>query len=129
MDYIERRQTLRLQRCRIQIHLHLALFTAIGIGHRCARHSDELCPNKIQAIVVELLLRQVLTRESQLEDGDTRRAVGENERRRRPRRQLLELSLRNRRNLCNALLNVRGWLQKHFYNSNSRLRLRFGWLY
>jgi hypothetical protein len=28
IDYIERRQALRLQRCRIQIHLHLTLFTA-----------------------------------------------------------------------------------------------------
>jgi hypothetical protein len=43
---IERRQALRLQRCRIQIHRHLMLFAAIEIGHRCPR--DELCPNEIQ---------------------------------------------------------------------------------
>ncbi len=40
-----------------EINLHLTLFTAIGIGHRSARHRDELRPNEIQSIVVELLLR------------------------------------------------------------------------
>ncbi len=76
IDDIQRGQALRLQRCRVQVYLHLALFTAIGIGHRCARHGDELRANEIQAIVVEFLLRQVLSREGQLENRHARCAVG-----------------------------------------------------
>src|SRR5207253_8377442 len=79
VDYIERRQALRLQRGGIQIYLNLALFTAIGIGHGCARHGYELRPNKIQAIVVELLLRQVLPREGQLENRHTRCAISKDQ--------------------------------------------------
>ena len=125
IDHIQRGQALRLQGRGIQIHLHLTLFTAIGIRHRSPGHGDELRPNEIQAVVVELLLRQILPRKSQLEDGHTRCAVGKNERRRRSRRQLPELGLRNSRNLRNTLLNVRGRLEEHFDNRDSIERLRF----
>src|SRR5207245_5525526 len=100
------------------------LLTAIGIGHGHTGHGDDLGTNEIQTIVVELLLRQILSREGQLEDGHTRRAIGKNEWRRRSSRQLPELGLRNSCNLGNALLNVCGRLEEHFNNSNSIERLR-----
>ena len=56
VDYVQGGQTLRLQRGRIQIYLHLALLPTIRIGHRRARDGDELRPNKIQTVVIEFLL-------------------------------------------------------------------------
>src|SRR4029077_13132499 len=60
-----------------------------------------------------------------MEDRPTRCAVRQNQWRRRSCRQLPELCLRNRRDLCYALLNVRGWLEEHLDNSDSVQRLRF----
>src|SRR5216684_3739375 len=124
IHYIQRGQALRLQRGRIQIDLHLTLFAAIGIRYRCPRHGDELRPNEIEAIVVELLLRQILSRQSQLENRHTGCAVGQYEGRGRSRRKLPELGLRNSRNLRNTALNVRGRLQEDFNNRDSIKRLR-----
>ena len=47
-----------------------------------------------------------------------------NERRCRTCWQLLELGLRDRRDLCNALLKVGGRLQEHLHNCNPIERLR-----
>jgi hypothetical protein len=60
IHYIQCGQSLRLQRCGIQVHLHLALFTAVWIRYGCARHRNDLRPNEIQAIVIELLFRKIL---------------------------------------------------------------------
>ena len=53
---IRRRETLGLQCVRIQVHLHLALLAAIRIRHRRTRNRDELRPDEVETVVVELLL-------------------------------------------------------------------------
>ena len=67
IDHIQRRQTLRLQGGGVEINLHLALFTAIGIRHGSPGHGDELRANEIQAVVVELLAPTDFARKAPIE--------------------------------------------------------------
>ena len=57
INHIQRRQPLRLQGSCVEVNLHLTLFSAIGIRDRSTGNCDELRPNEIQTVVVELLFR------------------------------------------------------------------------
>ena len=65
----------RIRFC-VQVHLYLTLLSPVRIGDSCTLHSDETGANEIEPIIVELLLRNALAGEPQLEDGDRRGAVG-----------------------------------------------------
>ena len=123
IDHVQRGQALRLQRGGVQVHLHLALLATVRIGHGGPRNRDELGADGVEAIIVELLLGEILSREGQLKNRDARSAIRENERRRCSHGQLPELGLGDRGDLRNALLNVGGRLQKHFNHRNSIKRL------
>src|SRR5438094_641694 len=75
----------------------LALFSAVGIRDRRARHRHELGPQEVEADVVQLGLRHI--RQRQLENRHRRRAVVDDERRRDAGGQLAQDRLRDRRHL------------------------------
>src|SRR6185369_3222981 len=56
-DNVESGKTLGLQRCSVQVDLHLALLAAIWIWHGSSLNGDQSRADKIEAIVVQLLFR------------------------------------------------------------------------
>ena len=95
VDDIGGREALGLQRLQIQIDLHLTLLAAVGIWNARAVDGDQLRADEVQAVVVELLLRQTLAGETELDDGNAGGAVLKDERRRGAGRQLAQLRLRD----------------------------------
>src|SRR5580704_1169716 len=125
VHHVQRRQTLGLQRVRIQVDLNLPLLSTIRIRNGASRDRDQAGSNEIYAEVKQLLLRKLFSRKRQLNNGYTGRAVSNDQRRSRPRWQLPKLSLRNRRHLRDRFGNVRVRLKKHFHYSGTVQRLRF----
>src|ERR1700759_225365 len=76
---IARRQPLGLQLMQIEIHLHLALLASVRIGHSRAANGDELRPDEVEAVVVELLLGEALAGDAELQNGNARGAVIDDE--------------------------------------------------
>jgi hypothetical protein len=94
----------------IEIDLHLALLAAVGIGDRGARDRRELRAQDVVAEIEYLLLGDGLARQCELQDGDARGVVGQNERRRRARRRGLQLGLRDGDDLRHRqVLSAFGW--------------------
>ncbi len=115
INHIQCGQSLRLQRTGIQVHLHLPLLSAVGIRHGCSRDSDELGANVVETVVIQLLLGKPLAGECQLQHRHTGCAVSQNQWRGGSGRQLPQLRLRNRCDLCNPTLYIGCWLQEDLY--------------
>ncbi len=124
IDHVQRRKALRLQSRGIQIHLHLPLFAAVGIRNRRSRHGDQSRADEVHARVEQLLLGEFVTGKAELQNRHGRCAVSNDQRRSRPRRQLPQLRLRNRRDLRNGLINVGVRLEKHLHYGDAVQRLR-----
>ena len=85
---------------------------------------DQLGADEIHAEVEELLLGKPLSRQGQLQDRHAGSVVGDDQRRRRARRQLPQLRLRNGRDLRDRLVNVRVRLEKDLDDRDAVQRLR-----
>ena len=83
VDHVERRQPFGLQRGRVEVDHDLPLLAAVGKRHRRALHRGELRADEVDAEVEQLLLRQRLARERELQDRHGRRVVAQDQRRRR----------------------------------------------
>ena len=68
VDHVQRRSPLDCNAAVIQVHLHLTLLAAVGIGNRCAWNCNELGTDEVQSIVIKLLLRETLPGEGQLQE-------------------------------------------------------------
>ncbi len=98
-QHVVRRQILRLHQLGVDIHHHLALLAAIGIGNHRAGHADQLGAQEIEAEIVEARLGQSLARQAELEHGQRGRAVIDDLRRLRAGRHLAQDELRGRGDL------------------------------
>src|SRR5580658_3661928 len=76
------RKPLGAQLDRVEIHLHLALQAAVGVGHGGALHGGKPGTNDVVAEVEQLRLGEVRARKRQLQHRNRGGVVGENERRR-----------------------------------------------
>ena len=93
VHHIERRESLGLQGGRVQVHLYLALLSAVGIRDGCTRHGDQARADEINARIEQLLLREFVARERQLENRNRRSTVGDDQWRCSARWQLPKLGL------------------------------------
>ena len=125
VGHVGRRQSLRLQRLRIQVYLDLALLTPVGVRNCRAFDRNQLRTKKILSQIIELLLGEPLPRQGQLQDRNAGCVVGDNQRRRCPLRQLPQLGLRNSRHLRDRSTDVRVRLKENLHNGDAVQRLRF----
>ncbi len=65
-----RREAFGLQFFGVEVHHDRTLAAAVDAGDYGAGNGDELRPNDVHAVVVELLLTEALAGEAELEDGD-----------------------------------------------------------
>ncbi len=112
IDDVDRRQPVCLEGLRVQVDHDLTRLPAVGKGHLGALDGGELGADEVQAVVVELLLRQRLARDGELQDRDAGRAVAHDQRRRHPLRQEPEESLDQRGNLRLGRRHVRALMEE-----------------
>src|SRR6185437_15461081 len=114
-----------LHRLGIQIHLNLALFAAVGVWNRNTWDGDKTYAHEVLPEVAQLLLGESLARKSQLQNGNRRSVVLNDERGVRPRGHGVDGRLSDGRNLCdrNRYLNAR--LKEDLHDRASGERLRF----
>ena len=84
---VDRRQTLGVERVRVEVDHDLPRLAAAGQRHLRALHGGELRADEVQAVVVELLLAERRRLERQLQDRDVGGRVADDERRRGAGRQ------------------------------------------
>ena len=82
VDDVGRGEAFGLERGQVEIHLHLALLAAIGIGNAGALYRDQLGADEVEAEVVQLLFGEALPGEAELKDGHAGGGVLDDERRR-----------------------------------------------
>jgi hypothetical protein len=87
---VGRREPLREELLRVDVHHDLADFSAVRDRHGRALDRGELRTNEVQSEVVQLLLGEPLAAQAQLHDGHRRRVVADDERRRDARGELLQ---------------------------------------
>ena len=109
----------------VEIHLHLALLAAIGIRHSRAADGDELRPDEVETVVVELLFAETLAGDAELQNGNARGAVVDDEWWRRACGKLPQLRLRNGRHLGDGhrYIHLRLEEQLHHRDAIERVRL------
>ena len=66
----------------LRADVDLALLAAIGRRHLCAGDGNQIGTDEVGVVIVQLRFGDGLAREGELQDGDVRRVIGENERRR-----------------------------------------------
>ena len=93
VHHIHRREALRLKCRRVEIDLDLTLFSAVRKGYGGSLHGHQASADKVDAVIVDLLLGKRLSRKGKLNDGHTRGRVGDDQWRRGAGRQLLQLGL------------------------------------
>ena len=82
VDDITGGDTAGLHRGQIEIHLDLALLSAVGIGDGCAFYSGQARAQKIGSDIAELLFGEALAGEAELQDRYAGGVVLNDERRR-----------------------------------------------
>ena len=122
---VTRLQPVRLQLWQIQVHLNLPNLPAIGIRRRRSRHRCQVGAQKILTQVEQLLLRQSLAAQSQLNNRRRRRAIRDDQRWRGPWRQTPDRGLRDRGDLCDGALYVRPRPEENLDHAQPVHRLRF----
>ena len=86
IHHIGGREPLGLHGRRIDIDGNQPLFAAIGPRNCRALHGRQLAPHRVGAQIEQLLLAQPWAAQADLQHRHGRRAIGQNERRRRSRR-------------------------------------------
>jgi len=122
---ILRRQPLGLERQRIEVDLHLTLLAARGEGHGETGDGHQLRPDLVLAKVEQLLFRQALARQRELQDRHRRRAIVQDQRRGDARRHLAQHGLRDRRHLRGGGADVGAGLEIDLDDANALQRLAF----
>ncbi len=125
VDDVVRHQVQRLERDGIEVDLHLRLLAAVGIRNLRALNARQLRAEEIDAEVEQLLLRQLLTREGELQDRHGGRVEREDERRLRAGRQLAQLRLRDGSHLRDREIDLRAGLKEDLDDRDAAQRLRF----
>ena len=113
-----------MQSRQIEIHLDLAYFAAVGVRCRGARHGRQLRAQKVIAQIKELLLRQCLAAQAQLDDRSRGGGIRDNQGRHGSRWQAPEHRLRHRRRLRQCRLDVRRGLEENLDHPDAIERLR-----
>ena len=94
-----RRQAAGVQLVRVQLHHHLPLLAAVGLGDAGALDGAELLDDEVLGVVEDLLLGQRVAGDGDLHDGDAGGAVLDDVRRRDAGRHDLEQRLAGGRHL------------------------------
>ena len=117
---------MRPQFARIEIHLHLPLLAAERIGNRRAGNGGQLRAQDVLAEIEDLLFRNRLARQRQLQNRNTRGVVRQDERRGGAGRRGLQLRLRHRDDLRERQILVHVRLEEVFDDRCAIDRLGFG---
>jgi hypothetical protein len=72
VDHVVGGKSSGLQRLEVEIHLHLALLAAVGIGTFSTLDGGQLGADEIQSEVIQLLFGEALAGETKLQNGHTR---------------------------------------------------------
>jgi hypothetical protein len=99
IDDVRRRQPVRLQGLRVQVDHDLPRLPTVGQRHGGSLHGGELGADEVLRVVEELLLRQRLARDGELQDRHAGRAVADYQGRRHPLRQEPKQGLHERGHL------------------------------
>ncbi len=118
-DNVGGSEALGLKRGEVDVHHHFALFAAIGVGNAGSGDRHQLSANEVESEVIELLFCEALPGETELDDGDARRGVLDDQRRRCSLRQLSELSLGNRGDLGDGVADVDLGLEENLDDSDA----------
>ncbi len=124
VDHVVGGKSSGLQRLHIQIHLHLPLLAAVGIGAFSALDGGKLGADEIQAVVVQLLFGEALTGKTKLQNGHARRGVGDDQGRGCSLGELAQLGLRYRRDLRDGRGQRDLGLEINLHHGNADQRLR-----
>ena len=114
----------RLHGARIEVVHHLRRLAAEGKRNAGALHRDQPCAHEIEAEIRQILLRESVARERELDDGHGGGAVVQDQRRRLAGRQLLEERLRDRRHLRIGGGDVGPGVKEDFHDAERRVRVR-----
>src|ERR1700730_11916124 len=125
IHHVQRRQSVRLQGSRVQVHLNLTLLATVRIRYSRARYGSELRPDEVQPQVIQLLLRKRGAGKSELKNRNAGGAVSNDQRRCGSGRKLFELSLGLARNLRDRSTDIRTGMEEHLDDSNAVKGLRF----
>ena len=128
VDHVFGRDVVRLHGLLVEIDLRLKNFAAIGRGHRGAGDGGKLRPDEILPEIEQLHLRQLLARQSQLQDRHGGGVVAQHVRRRNARWQELEHRLRSRRHLRQRGADIDVFLKEDFDDAVAVERLRLDML-
>ncbi len=122
---IRGRDRLGQEQLRIEVDHDLARLAAVWQRQRDALDRGDLLANAIDAVVVELRLRNRLAAERELDDRHARRVVLKDERRHRARRHSSQNCLRHRRDLRQRGFDVHVRLEVDLDDADARIGVRF----
>src|SRR6202007_1286748 len=112
-DHVGSRDSAGLHLPGVQIHFPISLLAAIWIRDRSAGDCYQLRTNKVQSVIVELLLRKSLASKTKAQHWDIRRIVTYDQWRRDSHWKLQEDGLGDGGDLGNSGGNVGGRLEKN----------------
>ena len=126
VDHVRGGEAPRPQLPQVEVHLHLPLLAAVRVGDRGAGDRRKLGAQYVVAEVEYLLLGDGLARQGELQDGNARGVIRENERRRGAGRRGLQLGLRDGDDLRHRQVLVGVRLEEILDHGFAVDRLRFG---
>ena len=129
VHHVGRREPARLQGGQIDVHLDLALPSAVGVGRLRAFHRRQLRADRVLPQVVQLLLVQSLAGEAELQHRHAGRVVLDDERGKGSRRQRAHQHLVDRRHLRHRARYIYVGLKENLDDGNPVVGLRLDVLY
>ena len=123
--HVVQRKALGRQSGRIDIDIDLPLLAAERPRRRQARNGEQLHPDEVQAVVVDLLLGQRLRRHRQLHHRHVRSIELDHRRRLHPGRRAAQDRVVDRGDLRDRAADVGAGLEIHLQDADARDRLRF----
>ena len=123
--HVSRGNSFGEQRLWIEIHHNLPGLAAHWQQNGRALHRSQLRPDEVCAVIVQLLLRQPLSANGQLQDGNAGSVIPDDKRRGHVRRHDAQNRLRRRSDLRHARFYTRVRVEKHLDHGYAGERLRF----
>ena len=124
VDHISGRQSLGLERVQVNVHLNLALLSAVGEGRLRSLDGCQLGSNRIRAQVEDLLLVESFAGKTQHQNGHAGGVVLDDEWRRGAGRQTTQLHLTDGRYLGHGVADIDVRLEENLDDGHAVERLR-----
>ena len=124
IDHVERRQALRLQLARVDVDHHRTELAAVGVRHDRALHRGKLGAHEAVGQVEDLVLAERFARQRQLQDRDSRRVIGQDQRRHRALRITADHGLRDGDDLGQRGGQVGRRVEEYFHHADAVVGLR-----